>query len=316
MRPFNLAGRMQIITQLDQIASFQGGVLSIGNFDGVHRGHQAMLQRLKKNADELNVPSVAMTFDPPPVALVAPELVPPRLSTLARKTELIAKLGIDYLFVYPTDTEFLAQSAEQFFQRIVLEKFQAAGMVEGENFYFGKNRQGDVELLKQLTCEHDISLEIVEAVIAGGKMISSTRIRQLISTGEIEEAVECLGHPYRVTGTVIQGDQRGRDLGFPTANLAEIETLIPSEGVYAGICLHHGNQYSAAVNIGSNPTFSNGRKKFEVHLIGFKGDLYGQEISVDLIARCRDVKKFVNQTDLQNQLEIDIQQIEQITASH
>jgi len=304
---------MQTITQLDQIASFQGGVLSIGNFDGVHRGHQAMLRRLKTQSLKQGVPSIAMTFDPAPVALIAPHRVPPRLSSIARKAELIAKIGIDYLFVYPTNTNFLNQTADQFFQKIVIEQFQAAGMVEGENFFFGKDRQGDIQRLKQLTSKHHLLLQVIDAVSAAGGMISSTRIRKLISAGEIEEAVECLGHPYRITGTVIHGDQRGRGLGFPTANLAKIETLIPGEGVYAGTCLYEGNQYSAAINIGSNPTFSNRQKKFEVHLIGFNEDLYGQELSVDLIARCRDIKKFVNRSDLQEQLKVDIRLVQQIT---
>ena len=287
-------------------------MLSIGNFDGVHRGHQAMLGCLREQSLQQGVPSVAMTFDPPPVALVAPRLVPPRLSTLARKAELIARTGIDALFVYPTNTEFLNQTAEQFFQQIVVDRFQAIGMVEGDNFFFGKNRQGDIERLKQLADKQNITLQVIDAVSAAGKMISSTRIRKLISSGEIEEADECLGHPYRITGTVISGAQRGTALGFPTANLANIETLIPSEGVYAGTCLYQETSYPAAVNVGGNPTFNTDQKKFEVHLIGFNEELYGQELSVDLLARCRDVKQFANSTELKQQIKSDIQTVQQI----
>ncbi len=303
---------MQIITQLDQVASFQGGVLSIGNFDGVHRGHQAMLSQLRKQAETRKVPSVVMTFDPPPVALIAPHSVPPRLSTVERKAELIAELGVDCLFVYPTDSSLLNLSATQFFHQLVIDRFRAVGMVEGENFFFGKQRQGDINLLGELTSQHHIFLQVIKGVQTGGEMISSTRIRKLISSGEIEEAVDCLGHPYRITGTVVYGDQRGKELGFPTANLEEIETLIPAEGVYAGTCSYSGKQYGAAINIGPNPTFSNQQKKFEVHLIGFSGDLYGHQISVDLIARCRDIRKFLNRVDLQEQLKVDIEQVQKM----
>lgn len=303
---------MQIITQLDQIASFQGGMLSIGNFDGVHRGHQAMLRELKDQAHKRNVQSVAMTFDPPPVALIAPDRVPPRLSTIARKAELIAEIGIDCLFVYPTSSNFLKLTAQQFFDQIIIQQLKAVGMVEGENFFFGAQRQGNVDLLKQLTLQQEISLRVISEVTASGKMISSTRIRNLISVGEIDEAVQCLGHPYRLSGTVVSGEKRGRELGFPTANLAGIETLIPAEGVYAGSCNHNGHRYPAAINIGGNPTFHSEERKIEVHLVGLDEDLYQQQLSVDLLARCRDIKQFKNRTELQEQLKRDIQTVEQI----
>ncbi|MBL4883594.1 MAG: bifunctional riboflavin kinase/FAD synthetase [Planctomycetaceae bacterium] len=305
---------MQIITDIKQISAFQGSLLSIGNFDGVHLGHQAMLRQLQTQAQQNNVQSVAMTFDPPPVALISPHRVPPRLSTIARKAELISKIGIDCLFVYSTNTEFLNLSAEEFFQQIVVQQFHASGMVEGENFFFGAKRQGNIELLEQFTSQQGISLDVLAAVSSAGTMISSTRIRHLISEGEIDEAIECLGHPYRLSGLVVSGDQRGRTLGFPTANLTGIKTLIPGDGVYAGSCTHHGKQYAAAINIGGNPTFTKDEQKIEVHLIGLDEDLYQQELSVDLLARCRDVKQFKSSEELQEQLEKDIQTVQQIVA--
>ena len=303
---------MQIVHGFDALKAHRGGVVSIGNFDGVHRGHQAMLQELVGMARELQVSSVAMTFDPPPVALIAPQRVPPRLSTLARKAELMEQLGVDCLLVYPTDREFLSLTAEQFFDQIVLGELQAKGLVEGENFCFGKNRAGNSHLLRSFCQKRGLQLQIIPPVQLGHETISSTRIRELIIEGELEMASEWLGQAYRMTGTVVPGAQRGRVLGFPTANLAHVETLVPPAGVYAGFCPLEDRLIPAAVHVGNNPTFAEADHKIEVHLIDFEQNLYGQALSVDLFARCRSTQQFETAEALQIQLQHDIQQVRQL----
>lgn len=306
---------MRIVTDIQQIPEIAGGVVSIGNFDGVHRGHQAMLATLVRMARELQVPAVAMTFDPPPVALIAPGAVPPRLNTVQRKAELMQQLGIDALLVYPTTREFLSLTAAEFFTQIVLRQLAARGLVEGENFCFGKNRAGTSRELQTYCEQQGLRLEILSAVTWQGETISSTRIRQLITAGELDRAVDFLGHPYRLTGTVISGARRGRDLGFPTANLEEIPTLVPAAGVYAGICYREGQAIPAAVHVGTNPTFKEAQQKIEVHLIDHQADLYGQTLSVDLLARCRDVRPFPDSQTLQQQLRQDIDHIRTLIHS-
>lgn len=305
---------MQVIRSLDHDFPCRGGVVSIGNFDGVHRGHQAMLRKLVSLAHQRDVPATAMTFDPPPVALIAPEKVPPRLSTVERKAELMEKLGVDCLLVYPTNREFLNLSPEAFFQKIVLQELQACGLVEGPNFFFGKDRSGDVRLLEQMAREEKLAFEVVPAVESDTGVISSSLIRRLIANGEVEEAVTLLGHPYRMTGRVEPGASRGNELGFPTANLGEVETLIPSAGVYAGIARIGGERYAAALNIGSNPTFADEDFKLEVHLLDFERNLYGQELSVDFLASVREIRKFDSPEDLQKQVQQDVTKVRQIVA--
>ncbi|HBN75555.1 MAG TPA: bifunctional riboflavin kinase/FAD synthetase [Planctomycetaceae bacterium] len=306
---------MQIVRQIDDFHPFRGGVVSIGNFDGVHLGHRAMLRKLVSLAKRRGVMATAMTFDPPPVALIAPERVPPRLSTVKRKAELMESLGIDCLLVYPTSREFLSLSAQDFFEQIIRQQLKALGLVEGPNFFFGKGRQGDVKLLAELAASQQMDFEVVSAVEQEGMVISSSLIRQMISQGRIEEAVHWLGHPYRLTGTVETGASRGSGLGFPTANLTDIHTLMPRNGVYAGVTEIEGRPYPAALNIGANPTFADNNFKLEAHLIGYQGDLYGQELSVDLLSFVRDIQKFEDAAQLKSQLEKDVSAIQAIVSS-
>lgn len=306
---------MRILSDIQQIDDLAGGVVSIGNFDGIHRGHQAMLGKLVEVARELSVPAVAMTFDPPPVALIAPGKVPPRLTTIARKGELMARLGIDSLLVYPTTREFLNLSPEEFFQRVIVEQLQARGMVEGQNFCFGKNRAGTSLELGHFCRDRSLRLEILPDIALAGATISSTRIRQLIAQGLLEQANDCLGHPYRLTGRVVSGAGRGRLLGFPTANLADVHTLLPLPGVYAGFSEINGEAIPAAVHVGGNPTFAEEIHKIEVHLIGKQADLYDRELSVDLLARCRDVHLFPDKEALQRQLRLDVEQVRRFVAA-
>lgn len=299
---------MTLLYGFESSAPYRGGFVAIGNFDGVHRGHQRMISTLTGRAKAADVPAVVLTFDPHPIELLRPGQVPPRLSTIRRKAELLMHYGVDVVIAYPTDQRLLSLSPDDFFSQIVETELDARGMVEGPNFFFGRDRQGDVEKLRDLCEASGRSLDIVEPVLAGDAMVSSSRIRGLLADGDVAAAVELLGHPYRMEGRVVKGAGRGRTLGWPTANLAEIETLFPADGVYAGLATIDSKAYPAAIHLGSNPTFQENTRKFEVHLIGFQGDLYERSLAVDMLGRVRGTRTFADGDALREQLEKDIAQ--------
>ena len=305
---------MIVLEGFEESVPCHSGMLAIGNFDGVHRGHQRMLAVLAERAKTHGVPVIVLTFDPPPVQLLRPDAVPPRLTTIQTKIELLERRGVDCLIVYPTDLALLNLNPEEFFKQIVIQKLAAIGMVEGPNFYFGKNRQGDVKLLKTLCRDAGLELNVIEPEVAGGDWISSSKIRELISAGELRRAVDMLGHPYRLEGRVVRGEERGRMLGFPTANLSEVPTLLPAEGVYAGRCLIQEKPRPAAVHIGSNPTFGEDRQKVEVHLLDASCDLYGRPLQVDLLSRIRGIQAFSTPEELQAQIQHDLAEVRRIAG--
>ena len=282
------------------------GVLSVGNFDGVHLGHQQMIQELVRLARKLGTRSLAVTFDPPPLALLAPSRMPPQLTTLSQKVELLQALGVDEVFVCPTTRELLNLTAEQFFEEVLIQQLGCRGMVEGPNFCFGRGRVGDETLLRKLCGERQLPISIVEAHDFGGTMVSSSEVRTAIRAGDVAKARRLLGRPYSITGTVVRGEERGRLLGFPTANLDGIETLPPPLGVYAGRATVNGVRYPVALHIGPNPTFGEDQLKVEAHLIGYTGDLYGQAVTIDLLDHLRSVVKFPDIQALRAQLQMDI----------
>ncbi len=296
--------------------NYRGGCLSIGNFDGVHRGHQQILAELTDLAGQGGKPAVVMTFDPPPIALLTPQAAPPRLSSLSWKAELLERCRIDCLVVYPTTPELLSMNAQDFFSQIIESEFQAQGIVEGPNFCFGKDRSGTVDTLRQLCDSSDLTLKIVEPAKWHGQIVSSSRIREELIHGRLANAVDMLGHPYRLAGHVQTGSHRGRRLGFPTANLGGVSTLIPRRGVYAGLVRLDQQRYAAAVHIGTNPTFSETTEKVEIHLIGFDGDLYGRELKVDLYQDVRMTQTFDDAETLRQQLLSDVQVISKLMAPY
>jgi riboflavin kinase/FMN adenylyltransferase len=312
---------MTLLHGFERPQSYRGGYVAIGNFDGVHRGHQQMTSLLADRARAAGVPAVALTFDPHPVELLRPGQVPPRLSTIEWKAELLTRYGADVVIAYPTDRALLNLSPREFFDRIVLDRLDARGLVEGPNFFFGHNRAGDVRTLAQLCEAAGRTLDIVEPVRVGGDLVSSSRVRALVESGQMSEAVELLGHPYRITGLVAHGDERGRELGWPTANLADVPTLLPADGVYAAIG-HTGDdhcdrgRFPAAVHVGPNATFGQSDRRVEVHLIGFDGDLYGQRLSVDFLARIRGTQKFDSADALRVQLDQDVQTAAAMARDH
>lgn len=282
-------------------------MLSIGNFDGVHRGHQLIIQTLIHQARSQKLPAIVFTFDPHPIHLLRPELAPPELMGIEERAAILQSLGVDYVVAYPTDRTLLNLSPEEFFQQVLLEQLKVKGLVEGPNFYFGKNRTGNVDLLRRL-CEHaEMSFEVVEPDICDGRMISSSEVRKAIQAGDLILATEMLGRLYQVKGTVVHGEERGRLLGFPTANLSEVSTLLPEEGVYCGFGIVGEQRYPAAIHIGANPTFENSEKKVEVHLIGFSEEIYGQQLQIEFLERLRETETFSDVETLKAQLVIDVE---------
>ena len=306
------------IRLLEQLpASARGAVIAIGNFDGVHRGHRALVSELLRVAARRCAPSMIFTFDPPPLRLLRPEPWPQPLTWMERRVEMRTQLGVDHVVAYPTTTALLELDAPSFFQRILVDELNVRGMVEGPNFRFGKDRGGDVELLKHLCDEHGIEISIVEPQRIAGEWISSSSIREAIEAGNIEQANQSLGEPYRIRGVVESGAGRGRTIGFPTANLGNIPVLIPAHGVYAGRVVRASRrddhplpdslfEAPAAIHIGPNPTFGENRDKVEIHLIGISADLYGASLEVEIVQRIRSVRKFSGKDELLAQIQADL----------
>jgi riboflavin kinase / FMN adenylyltransferase len=295
----------------------RGAVFAIGNFDGVHRGHRAMLAALMEAARRVNAPAWVFTFDPHPLTLLRPDIALPILTTIPRRLELLAELGIDGVLLYPTAPSLLRQSAREFFDAILCDRLATRGLVEGPNFTFGRNREGTVDTLRAFCGERDVDLTIVPPSVSDetGEMISSTSIRRRIEAGDFPGAHRALAAPYQVEGVVVAGAARGRTLGFPTANLEGIVTVLPPDGVYAGRLRVDGQWRAAALNLGPNPTFQDGRRKFEVHVLDFSGDLYGQTLAFEFVDRLRDTRPFASIDDLKSQLARDIARTRELTSA-
>lgn len=302
-------------------SQLQGGVLSIGNFDGVHLGHRSLLGRTRDLADKLSGPAIACLFEPHPIVLLRPNAAPKRLTSVTERARRMEQLGVDFLVVCQTSHAMLNLSAEAFFEALVKETLNCRGMVEGENFCFGKGRLGTVDVLTELCSANNIVFSVAEMESTGGESISSTRIRDALATGDVTTAAEWMSAPHRIGGTVAHGDGRGRTIGFPTANLENIDVIIPAPGVYSGVATiasqqNNAQRYKAAIHLGPSPTFDSGAAaKVEVHLLDFSGDLYDQHMTVDFIGQVRGVEKFDSADALSKQLQQDIQSVRQMLNS-
>ncbi|ADB18501.1 riboflavin biosynthesis protein RibF [Pirellula staleyi DSM 6068] len=303
-------------TARDLPESLLHGAVTIGNFDGVHRGHAALLERLKAQAERVGGPAIVFTFDPHPVRLLRPSETPPPLTWTDRKAELLFDLGVSAVISYPTDLALLSLTAGEFFESILRQTLAARAVVEGPNFYFGKGREGNVHTLAKLCESAGMTFEVVEPTIEAGAIVSSSRVRQLIVDGNVGEASQLLTRPYRIRGMVTHGAQRGSKIGFPTANVDAIDTLLPKLGVYAARAITSQGTFAAALNLGPNPTFGEHATKVEAHLLGFSGSLYGQPIELDFLAHLRDIRPFASIDALKQQLALDVAATQAIVARH
>ncbi len=307
---------VKLLRNLDEFpTALERGAVTIGNFDGVHRGHATLLERLVQLARQVGGPAIVFTFEPHPAHLLYPDSVPPALTWTERKADLLGELGADAVVVFPTDRAVLSLSPAEFFQRIIGDRLQARAMVEGPNFYFGRDRAGAISDLQRLCDQAGVMLEVVEPLQLGGRYVSSSWIRELIQEGRVREADALLTRPYRIRGRVVQGAGRGSKIGFPTANLEPVGMVLPPCGVYAGLAVVAQRCYAAAVNIGPNPTFGEGSTKFEVHLIDCDQRIYGQMLELDLLDRLRDIRTFDSVTALQQQLAHDVNAVRRIAGT-
>jgi riboflavin kinase / FMN adenylyltransferase len=293
----------------------QDGAVAIGNFDGVHLGHQSLLAETVRQAKLCAGPAVAVTFSPHPLQLLRPESFQPELTTLAERVELLHHYGAQQVVVLQTTPDLLRLSPRQFFEQIVCERLRARAVVEGVNFCFGRNREGTAATLQALGKEKNVAVVLVPPLELAGQPVSSSRVRNKLLAGDAAMARQLLSRPFRLTGVVKPGQKRGQTLGFPTANLEEVATLIPGDGVYAGRVQHEGKTWPTAVNVGPNPTFGEDARKIEAHLIGFQGDLYGQTLALDFIEKLRDTRPFANVQELKQQLQNDLARTRQIAEA-
>lgn len=289
-----------------------GAIFAPGNHDGVHLGHRALLRRCRALGNEAPIPLsvAALTFDPHPAALVSPERVPARLTTIARRTELLYAAGADDVVVQTFDHKLAELPPEAFLSRLFARG--AAGFVVGPDFRFGKDREGDVALLEHVAQRDRLKLFVEPPVLLNGERVSSSAIRKALVEGDVEKATAMLGRVHEVEGRVVVGQQRGRTLGFPTANLADTEVLHPRDGVYAVIARvlpPEGQTAPRAIlhgvaNLGTRPTVGAGRS-VETHLFGYSGDLYGQRLRIGFVRRVRDEQKFATLDELVAQIARD-----------
>jgi riboflavin kinase/FMN adenylyltransferase len=289
-------------------------VVTIGVFDGVHRGHQRIVTRAMESARELGLPVVVVTFDPHPDEVVRPGSHPPLLCTPRRESELLAGLGVDAVLVIPFTLEFSRLGPDEFVRAVLVDRLHAARVVVGENFRFGHKAAGDVALLAELGEKYDFTAEGVPLLTENGVTISSTGIRAMLTAGDVVAAAHDLGRPHRVEGVVVRGHQRGRALGFPTANLETLpHTAIPADGVYAGWLTQldtdgkERERWPAAISVGTNPTFDGRERTVEAYALDRDDlDLYGAHVAVDFVARLRATLKFKSVDDLVAQMHVDV----------
>ncbi len=284
-------------------------VVTIGVFDGVHRGHQQIIGHTVRRAAERGLRSVVVTFDPHPSEVVRPGSHPAVLTEPARKAELMAQIGVDVLCVLPFTPEFSRLSAEAFVHDVLVEHLHAAHVVVGENFRFGHRAAGDVALLTRLGRTFGFAVEGAPLVSDNDTVFSSTYIRACVAAGDVTAAAAALGRPHRLEGVVVRGDRRGRQLGFPTANLlTRPYAAIPADGVFAAWLIRDkdGDQLPAAVSIGTNPSFAGQERRVEAYVIDFDEDLYGEHVALDFIARLREMRTYQTVDPLVAQIEQDV----------
>lgn len=282
-------------------------VITIGNFDGVHRGHQVLIRQLVDFGRKMELPSVVYTFHPHPMKLLYPERQTERLFDLRDLQEQMKKLGVDDVYIQKFDTEFSLQTPEDFLQNEILLKYHPKVIVVGYDFGFGKNKEGNLAFLKDFCRKHEIILEIVSPVQDGLEIVSSSRIRQSLRVGDLTMTENLLGRKYFLRGEVIHGHARGRTIGVPTANIRPDVDFIPRLGVYVSEVEFKGQLHPSITNVGVNPTFEkDGPLRVETHLLDFSADLYGQEIKVHLLQFVRDEKKFASIDDLITQIKNDL----------
>ncbi len=310
---------MDIIKDLDNIKEpFKNAVITIGNFDGVHIGHQALFHEVLEKADQLDGTSISMTFEPHPMRVLKKKARPPLITLYEQKLELIAKSGIDVLICIPFTKAFASLSAKAFVEDILVNRIGMKAIVVGNDYTFGNNREGNIDLLKSFAGPLDFEVIIADWIQSskiGNNRISSTAIRDLVENGALTKANKMLGRNYQIRGEVARGrDRGGKLLGFPTANINLHDELCPRAGVYAVTVEYEGSFYKGVANIGYSPTFDDHVFTVEVHILDFDQDIYGKKIKVNFVKRLRNEIKFEGISQLSDQIKTDILKANKILA--
>jgi riboflavin kinase/FMN adenylyltransferase len=284
-----------------------GSTVTVGSFDGVHLGHQAVLREIDRRARDAGRASVLVTFDPHPLEVVNPGAAPPLLTTGPERLEILALSPLDYVLLVRFDRHLAGLTPEEFVQEVLLERCALRELVIGHDHGFGRGRSGDVETLRRLGASHGFEVDVVPPVDFGGQHVSSSRIRRAVAGGDLTTAGAMLGRRYGVVGPVGEGERRGRLLGVPTINLFELSPrkLLPPDGVYAVRVEWRGGSAGGMMNQGPRPTFQDGRRILEAHIFDFDGDLYGEWVRIEWIERLRDIQRFGSVDQLKQQLERD-----------
>lgn len=302
------------IEGLDSLpAEVASAVLTIGNFDGVHVGHRRILTAARALADKEAASVVALTFDPPPDLVLRPDDVPQRITPPDQRAKLLLAAGADWVVTAGTDEALLAMSPDEFIRRVVVARFAPRHVVEGRDFVFGAGRRGSVATLVRAGRDQGFGVRVVDPVLAelpqGPVQVSSTLIRQLVSSGKLEQANGCLGRPFTLFGPVVGGHGRGRELGFPTVNIDAGRQVCPGHGVYAGKAAIGAESFAAAISVGLRATFETQRPAIEAFLIDAEGDYYGQLMALSLLERLRDQERFADAESLKDQIAKDVQRV-------
>jgi riboflavin kinase/FMN adenylyltransferase len=312
---------MQIIQDIEKIKKpFSSAVITIGNFDGVHIGHQALFHEVVERAEAMDGTAIDMTFDPHPIRVITKNGHPPLITLHEQKSELIEKAGIDVLICIPFTLEFARLPARSFVQDILVKRIGMKAIIVGRDYTFGNKREGNVELLQQYAKEMDFEVVVADWIQSSkthNVRISSTAIRELVREGHMEKAGKMLGRNYQIRGTVAHGrDRGGRLLGIPTANINLQDELCPKVGVYAVIVCHEGRCYPGVANIGFSPTFDDHVFTVEAHILDFDKNIYGEKIMVNFVQRLRDEIKFSGIDELIAQIDKDIALAREILAPY
>jgi riboflavin kinase / FMN adenylyltransferase len=299
---------MRVFETFDLPSKLNGLVVTIGNYDGIHVGHRAIIERVKQRASEFGGTSGLITFHPHPVHVLRPEQELAPITTVEEKKRLIAETGLDVLFVIPFTLKFSQIPPETFVTLVLVEKLGVRGVVIGYDFRFGKGGGGNVALLRKMGVEHRFFVEEIRAVTMGGEKIGSNRIRKLVSEGAVAEAGRVLGRPYAIVGSVVRAKGRGRTIGYPTINLQTDHTLIPKNGVYITEIDVDGNRYGGVTSVGHNPTFETSQKRsIETFILDFQGDLYDKEVRLTFRDRIRNEMQFPGIEELKASIARDVE---------
>lgn len=301
---------MKIFRNSEEITpEFHNAYVTIGNFDGVHVGHRYIFNQIIEEARRVGSKAVVITFDPHPKMVLHPDRRPFFLITTPQeKMALLEEIGIDGVFLIPFSLEYARTTARSFICDVLWQHFRVRKVFIGHDYTFGYGKEGNQQLLENFGKELGFDVAVIDAVKVRDTIISSTLIRNLILEGRVKDAADFLGRLYNLKGTIVKGHQRGGGLGFPTANLAPEKVLIPRTGVYAALALLNGVRYAAVLNIGFNPTFGNEELAIEVHLLDFKGEIYGETLQVYFVERLRNEVRFASPEELVRQIQQDVAQ--------